>query len=74
MDALSDGRDDRIVRYFRFRPVPQRRKREQHDPMVPTEVERLPFGEIGMGFDLHHSRLDSRGRNNLPQRVQGHIG
>jgi len=38
--------------------------------MLPAKVEELPLGEIRMGFDLHHGRLDPRSRNDLSQLLQ----
>ena len=50
--------------------MPQRRKRKQHDPMLSTIFEQVPFREIRMGFDLYYRRLDSRGFDNLLQFLQ----
>jgi hypothetical protein len=50
--------------------VSQRRKRQQHDAVLSTEIQQLPFGEIRMGFDLHHRGLDPRSRNDLLQLRQ----
>jgi hypothetical protein len=35
----------------------QRCKRLQYNPVLPTEVEQVPFQVIRMGFDLHTAGL-----------------
>lgn len=32
----------------------------QHDSMLPTIVQKFPFQEIRMGFDMNNRRLDGR--------------
>ena len=53
--------------------VSQRCKRQQYNPVLPAEVEQVPFRKIRMGFDLHHGRLDPRSRNDLSQLLQSNI-
>lgn len=70
----SSGRAD-ISKFSRIWPglVEVVRKRQQYDPVLPTEIEQVPFGEVRMGFDLHHRGLDPRSRNDLLQLLQGNI-
>ena len=71
--TLCDGCNHRVVQQVWLHGMSQRRKRLQHNPMLPAEVEQLPFGEIRMRFDLHHGRLDPRDRNDLSQLLQRNV-
>jgi len=50
--------------------MPQRGKRQEDNAVLPTELEQFPFGEIRMGFDLHHGGLDPGNRDDLAQLLQ----
>jgi hypothetical protein len=53
--------------------MPQRRKRKHYNPIQIAIFEQVPFREIRMGFDLHHSRLDPRSHNDLSQFVESNV-
>jgi hypothetical protein len=40
--------------------MPERRERQQHDPMLLAERQQFPLGEVWMRFDLYHGRFDAR--------------
>jgi hypothetical protein len=51
----------------------QRRKSEQHNPVLPTKAKELRLGVIRTGFDLDHGGLDPRSRNDLLQLFQTNV-
>ena len=73
MEALCDGRNDRVIQHFRIQGVPQRCKRHQYYAVLPTEVEQILFGKVGMGFDLHGGWPDLSGCDDFLQFFRGDV-
>ena len=55
--TLGDGRNHRVGQHVWLHGMSQRCKRLQYNPVLPAELEQLPFREIRMRFDLHHRQV-----------------
>jgi hypothetical protein len=54
----GDGSDDRIFQEPGLAAMPQCRERLQHDAILFAIVQKIPFGEVWMRFDVNYCRLD----------------
>lgn len=71
---FGDGSDDRIRQQVGLAAVAQGRERLQHDPVLAAIVQKFPFRKIGMGFDVHHRRLNGRAGKNLLHPFDADVG
>ena len=54
--------------------MPQRRERLEHDAVLFAVVQKVPFREVRMGFDVNDRGLDPRGSENGFRLFQADVG
>ena len=74
VDSLGDSGDDRIFQQLGLATMPQRRESLQHDAILSAIVQKFPFRQIRMGFDVNNRRLDPPGFKDLFHLFQADVG
>ena len=57
-DSLGDRGDDRMFDQLGLGTMPQRRESLQHDAVLFAIVQKVPFREVRMRFDVNNGGLD----------------
>jgi hypothetical protein len=76
VDSPGDSGDDRIVQQLRLAAMPQSRESLQHDAILSAIVQKFPFRQIRMRFDMNVApiRVREEINPNAPATVGQHKG
>ncbi len=74
VDSPGNGGDDRIFQQVGLAAMPQCREGLQYDAILLAKVQKVPFWEVRMGFDVNHRGLDPRGSNDFSRLFQADVG